>query len=79
VSPVRYELGFYIPEDGVLHTAVKTSTLTFSAASANVQRPTPGQSIRPSLIALHTTLLVAYWITQSTKLTACTCLGNTTE
>jgi hypothetical protein len=29
VSPVKYELGFYIPEDGILHiTAVKTSNLT---------------------------------------------------
>jgi hypothetical protein len=29
MSPVRYELGFYIPEDGVLHNhAVKTSNLT---------------------------------------------------
>jgi hypothetical protein len=28
VFPVRYELGFYIPEDGILHsTAVKTSNL----------------------------------------------------
>jgi hypothetical protein len=28
VFPVRYELGFYIPEDGILHSAVKTSNLT---------------------------------------------------
>jgi hypothetical protein len=28
VSPVKYELGFYIPEDDILHTAVKTSNLT---------------------------------------------------
>jgi hypothetical protein len=29
VPPVRYELGFYIPEDGILIVAaVKTSTLT---------------------------------------------------
>jgi hypothetical protein len=28
VFPVKYALGFYIPEDGVLHShAVKTSTL----------------------------------------------------
>jgi hypothetical protein len=29
VSPVKYELGFYIPQDGILHeeTAVKTSNL----------------------------------------------------
>jgi hypothetical protein len=27
--PVRYELGFYIPEDGILHNhRVKTSNLT---------------------------------------------------
>jgi hypothetical protein len=28
VSPVRYALGFYIPEDGILHTVVRTSNLT---------------------------------------------------
>jgi hypothetical protein len=29
VSPVKYELGFYIPEDDVLHNqAVKTANLT---------------------------------------------------
>jgi hypothetical protein len=28
VSPMRYELGFYIPEDGILHdTAVKASNI----------------------------------------------------
>jgi hypothetical protein len=30
VSPVRYELGSYIPEDGILHShRVKTSNLTW--------------------------------------------------
>jgi hypothetical protein len=29
VSPMKYELGLYIPEDDILHsTAVKTSNLT---------------------------------------------------
>jgi hypothetical protein len=29
VSPVKYEMGFYIPKEGILHdTAVKTSDLT---------------------------------------------------
>jgi hypothetical protein len=29
VSPVRYELGFYIPEDGILHSHRReTSSLT---------------------------------------------------
>jgi hypothetical protein len=29
VSPVKYELGFYIPEDDIFHShAVKTSNLT---------------------------------------------------
>jgi hypothetical protein len=28
MSPVKYDLGFYIPEDGVLHSAVETTNLT---------------------------------------------------
>jgi hypothetical protein len=32
VSPVRYEMGFYIPEDDILHShSVKTSNLTYPA------------------------------------------------
>jgi hypothetical protein len=31
VSPVKYELGFYIPEDGILHShRVKSSNLTLT-------------------------------------------------
>jgi hypothetical protein len=30
MSPVRYEMGLYIPEDDILHShAVKTSDLTY--------------------------------------------------
>jgi hypothetical protein len=31
VSPVRYELGFYIPEDGVLHSRGRANLKSYIA------------------------------------------------
>jgi hypothetical protein len=37
VSPVKYELGFYIPDDGFfIVTAVNTSNLTWTTASISI-------------------------------------------
>jgi hypothetical protein len=40
VSPVKYELGFYIPEDDILHShRVETSNLTKKYISDDVGAP----------------------------------------
>jgi hypothetical protein len=31
VSPVRYELGFYIPKDGILHSHLRESLKSYTA------------------------------------------------
>jgi hypothetical protein len=33
VSPVKYELGFYIPEDDILHSHCRESLRSYTAAS----------------------------------------------
>jgi hypothetical protein len=40
MSPVKYKLGFYIPEDGILHTDRRQSVLTRAT-----QRNTPEGAI----------------------------------
>jgi hypothetical protein len=34
VSPVKYELGFYIPEDGVLHSNRRENPISYTMAAA---------------------------------------------
>jgi hypothetical protein len=35
VSPVRYELGFYIPEDGILHSHRRENFKSYTAKTVN--------------------------------------------
>jgi hypothetical protein len=33
MSPVKYELGFYIPEDGILHSHCRENLKTYTAVT----------------------------------------------
>jgi hypothetical protein len=46
VSPVRYELGFYIPEDGILHSHRRENLKSY-IFSEDIGCPDLGSSVEP--------------------------------
>jgi hypothetical protein len=48
MSPVKYELGFYIPEDGVLHSNSRETPKSYT--SVNVTAETTSQKLHPSTL-----------------------------
>jgi hypothetical protein len=56
VSPVKYELGFYIPDDGILHSHRRENLKSYSVKPYAVRLHIPKRAIseyRPTFLLLH--------------------------